>query len=89
MIALFRDQVGLTPKAFWRVRRFQAALRHVESGLGRGSRHRPFNGAALAAALGYFDQAHFNREFRVFTGVSPRVYLAQGVERPDHVPLRG
>ena len=81
LIALFREQVGLTPKAYWRVRRFQAALRAVEG----GARH----GAPLAAALGYFDQAHFDREFRHFTGMSPRAYRAHRIERPYHVPLRG
>lgn len=81
LIELFRDEVGLTPKAYWRVRRFQAALKGVESGAVRG--------AGLAAELGYCDQAHFNREFQHFTGLSPRAYLAQRVERPNHVPLRG
>ncbi|WNG39941.1 AraC family transcriptional regulator [Archangium violaceum] len=80
LIALFRDEVGLGPKEFWRVRRFQAALRHVDSS-------RPVRCAELAVELGYCDQAHFNREFRGFVGLSPRAYVAQGVERPNHVPL--
>jgi AraC-like DNA-binding protein len=79
--ALFRDRVGLTPKAFWRVRRFQAALRELEAGERLG--------AEVAALVGYFDQAHFDREFRAMTGMSPRAYLAYRVERPNHVPLRG
>jgi AraC-like DNA-binding protein len=81
LIALFADDVGLTPKAFWRVRRFQAALRAVERGVP--------GDAALALRLGYFDQAHFDREFRHFTGLSPRAYRAEAIERPNHVPLRG
>jgi len=81
LIALFREEVGLTPKAYWRVRRFQGALRRID----RGKR----NGAQLAAELGYFDQAHFDREFRAFCGLSPSQYLAREVERPNHVPLRG
>jgi AraC-like DNA-binding protein len=82
LIARFREQVGLTPKAFWRVRRFQAALRQLERPLG-------LRGAALAAELGYFDQAHFIREFHQFAGLSPGEYLEQEVARPNHVPLRG
>jgi AraC-like DNA-binding protein len=81
LIALFADEVGLTPKAFWRVRRFQAALRAVE--------RRTPGDAALALGLGYFDQAHFDREFRHFTGLSPRAYRAEAIERPNHVQLRG
>jgi AraC-like DNA-binding protein len=38
---------------------------------------------------GYFDQAHFIRDFQDFTGLSPRAYLAREVTRPNHVSLRG
>lgn len=55
LIALFRAEVGLSPKAYARIRRFQAALRLLGTG-------RP--GARVAADVGYFDQAHFVREFR-------------------------
>ncbi len=81
LIALFREEVGLSPKAFWRVRRFRAALRDLD----RGAR----NGAALAVDAGYFDQAHFDREFRRLAGLSPREYLSARVERPNHVPMHG
>lgn len=81
LIALFADHVGLTPKAFWRVRRFQAALRAIERGMP--------GDAALALRLGYFDQAHFDREFRHFTGLNPRAYRDEAIRRPSHVPLRG
>ncbi|HET6335312.1 MAG TPA: helix-turn-helix domain-containing protein [Polyangiales bacterium] len=82
LIACFREQIGLTPKAYWRVRRFQAALRHLEA-------MRDVRGAEVAAEHGYFDQAHFIRDFQDFAGLSPRAYLAQEVVRPNHVPLRG
>lgn len=79
LLALFRDQVGLGPKAFWRVRRFRAALRDLDAGRTRG--------ATIAADHGYFDQAHFLREFRVLAGSSPRVYLASRVLGTDHVAV--
>ncbi|MDI1451473.1 helix-turn-helix domain-containing protein [Polyangium sp. 6x1] len=82
LIARFREQVGLAPKAYWRVRRFQAALRRLESARDAG-------GAEIAAEHGYFDQAHWIREFRAFSGMSPRAYLARECARPNHVPLRG
>ncbi|QDE84909.1 helix-turn-helix domain-containing protein [Myxococcus xanthus] len=81
LLALFREEVGLSPKTYWRVRRFRAALLDVEQGALRG--------AALAAEHGYFDQAHFLREFRSLAGASPREYLATRVEGTDHVAVSG
>ncbi|APR81399.1 Transcriptional regulator, AraC family protein [Minicystis rosea] len=81
LLSLFRDEVGLSPKAYWRVRRFRAALREVERGALRG--------AAVAAEHGYFDQAHFLREFRALAGSSPREYLAARVAGTGHVSVRG
>jgi AraC-like DNA-binding protein len=64
---LFREQVGLTPKLFGRVRRFYALLGRIEKGL-------PLNWADLAADCGYFDQAHLIHDFRAFAGVTPLEY---------------
>jgi AraC-like DNA-binding protein len=79
--ALFHEEIGLSPKAYWRVRRFRAALRDLERGAMRGS--------TLAYEHGYCDQAHFLREFRALAGSSPREYLAARVAGTDHVSLFG
>jgi AraC-like DNA-binding protein len=82
MLQLFHDEVGLNPKAYWRVRRFRAALAQLD--------RRGMNGAALAAALGYADQPHFIREFRAISGGSPRQYLSGRVgDNSDHVSVFG
>ncbi|HEY6881503.1 MAG TPA: helix-turn-helix domain-containing protein, partial [Polyangiales bacterium] len=77
---LFAAAVGLSPKLFARVRRFEAALERI---------HRVGNGslAALALAAGYSDQAHFTRDFRVFTGLTPGGYRALAPRHAFHVPL--
>jgi AraC-like DNA-binding protein len=80
LIALFRDRVGLGPKAYWRVRRFRGALDQLEAGAR--------NGAGVAADHGYFDQAHWIREFRALAGSSPREYLSARIPGTDHVSLR-
>jgi AraC-like DNA-binding protein len=79
-IEVFNGEVGLTPKLFCRVRRFQRALRSI----GQGA---PVEWAAVAADCGYFDQAHFIRDFRAFSGINPSAYLAQRTEHLNHVPL--
>lgn len=79
-IEVFSGEVGLTPKLFCRVRRFQRVLRRIGKG-------RAVEWAAVAADGGYFDQAHFIRDFRAFSGINPSTYVAQRTEHLNHVPL--
>src|ERR1700733_14749876 len=76
-ISLFRSAVGLNPKHYYRIRRFNSTVRSMAAGgrLGLG---------AIAAAAGYSDQAHLTREFREFAGVTPTQYRPSGVDRPLH-----
>jgi AraC-like DNA-binding protein len=80
-IEIFRYQVGLTPKLFSRVRRFQRILRSIE-------KCRAVEWADVAAAGGYYDQAHFIHDFREFCGLTPSLYVNETVEYPNFVPLR-
>ena len=57
----FREEIGLPPRLFGRIVRFQRAFRAV----GHES------GAAIAARCGYADQAHLVREIRRFAGRTP------------------
>ena len=61
------------------MRRLQAALRRLDTGRPRG--------ATIAADLGYFDQAHFVREFRSFTAMTPTQYAHRRSWLPSHVEL--
>lgn len=79
-IQAFDERVGLTPKSFCRVRRFQGALRLIA----RGGR---VKWADLAADCGYFDQAHFIHDFGHFSGLNPSTYLNCRTEHINHVRL--
>jgi AraC-like DNA-binding protein len=79
-ISLFTDEVGLTPKLYQRVRRFQRLLDRI--------RHGRRDWVTLALDSGFFDQAHLIRDFREFSGLTPRRYLASGGEWQNHVPIR-
>jgi AraC-like DNA-binding protein len=63
----FRRAVGTSPKQFAGLVRFRQVLRLPRPSL-----------TALAHAAGYFDQAHFIRDFRAFTGQAPRQFFAAG-----------
>jgi AraC-like DNA-binding protein len=78
---LFHEQVGVSPKTFHRVRRFQHTLARL-----RGVRQ--VDWADLAVAFGYYDQAHLSHDFRQIAGMTPSAYLAAATEHLNHVPLR-
>ena len=67
-IQVFKTEVGLTPKLFSRIQRFQQTRTVIQQ-------HLAPNWAAIAVDLGYFDQSHLIREFLEFTGLSPTQYL--------------
>jgi AraC-like DNA-binding protein len=80
-INTFAREVGLTPKLYSRVRRFQRVLRTVHG-------QRDVDWAGVALACGYFDQPHLIRDFRAFAGLSPSAYLHARTEHLNHVPVR-
>lgn len=79
-IALFRRAVGLTPKLYCRVLRFQHALE-------RAATDRLASWVDLAIDTGYSDQSHFSREFREFAGVTPEQYRKTSPSSVNHLPI--
>jgi AraC-like DNA-binding protein len=79
-IQLFCDEVGLTPKLFSRVSRFQRVVRTAHP-LGK------INWAQMALDCGYYDQAHFNHDFLAFAGITPQQYLERKTPHINHVPM--
>jgi AraC-like DNA-binding protein len=77
-IEIFRDQVGLTPKLFGRLRRFRRCLAAIGAA-------QEVDWADLAIACGYSDQPHLIHDFRVFTGLTPSVYLRHRTAHVNHL----
>jgi AraC-like DNA-binding protein len=65
---VFREALGMSPKAYARLTRFQRAL-HIA----REDGHAGW--ASVAAAAGYYDQAHLIAEFHAIAGVTPRTLV--------------
>jgi AraC-like DNA-binding protein len=81
VIALFRSAVGLAPKLYCRVLRFQRALERIARD--------PRSGQVDAALeAGYSDQPHLVREFQAFAGITPGEYAAAPPRLPNHLPIR-
>ncbi|SFV03367.1 AraC-type DNA-binding protein [Polaromonas sp. YR568] len=88
-IRLFSQAVGLPPKLYGRVQRFQKALslmQKMQAARG-GAPSIPPSLALVAMEAGYADQPHFNREFREFSGVTPEQYRLARPESANHVAV--
>lgn len=64
---VFRDTVGMKPKEYSRIVRFQKALWMMQRG--------ESNYAGIAAECGYSDQSHFIRNFKELSGYTPEVLI--------------
>src|SRR5262249_29335645 len=62
----FRGRVGMSPKLFCRIQRFQSVFRVIEEGN---------SWVSAAAECGYYDQADFIRDSHDFAGETPAALL--------------
>ena len=65
---LVYQHTGLSPKSFDKIHRFKTSLKLI------GENKLPLTSIAYDA--GYFDQSHFIRDFKSFTGLTPSAYLS-------------
>ncbi len=73
----FLTTVGLRPKVVARIVRLRRIIQLMQE-------EPDTSLAALAFDAGYYDQAHFNREFKSFTGKSPRDYFGREHVLPEY-----
>jgi AraC-like DNA-binding protein len=67
-IRRFKQTIGLAPKQFSNVIRFQKALYYKRMG---------WDWPDITIRCGYYDQAHFIKEFKLFSGTSPQNILTK------------
>jgi AraC-like DNA-binding protein len=77
---LFREQIGVSPKLYCRIQRFQQAVQQIHRGA-------DVRWAELALTCGYYDQSHFTNDFHAFSGLSPTHYSATPRRWSNHIPL--
>ncbi|WP_316839467.1 helix-turn-helix domain-containing protein [Pedobacter gandavensis] len=74
----FKQYVGITPKLFSRICRFQSSLKQLN--------HHQFDKLSdLAYENNYADQSHFIRSFKEFTGLSPYQYQKRSTELAENL----
>lgn len=81
LITLFKKYVGLSPKIFSRIYKFQKVIHLIEQ-------QKKIDWSMLAYECGYFDQAHFIKEFQAFSGVNPVSYLEKRGPYLNYLPMR-
>jgi AraC-like DNA-binding protein len=62
------EQLGITPKSFLKVVRFKEVLKLIDS-------NHQLDWQDILYECGYFDQAHFIKDFKIFTGKTPTQFL--------------
>jgi AraC-like DNA-binding protein len=67
LTSTFVEQVGVSPKQYARVMRFNRALNLIHAGTA--------SIADVAAAAGYYDQPHLNADFKELSGFTPTEFL--------------
>ncbi|PAV30090.1 AraC family transcriptional regulator [Virgibacillus profundi] len=79
-IQVFKNEVGLTPKQFSRIQRFQKVLQIIKG-------REQVNWTDIAFDCGYYDQAHFIHDFKSYSGLSPKSYHLHHGKQQNHVPF--
>jgi AraC-like DNA-binding protein len=96
VLGLFQRFVGLAPKQYHRVRRFQQVLHQVTAGARsepaldlelRGRPAREPDWADVALAHGYYDQSHLARDFRELARVTPSEYVRRYRGLVNYLPI--
>lgn len=92
VLNLFRRWIGVSPKQYARISRFQVLLQTLATGVPMDPAMRAAalpspDWARLAAETGYADQSHLSHEFQAFAGTTPGAYVAAYSGLTNYLPI--
>lgn len=77
---MFRKQVGVTPKVYLKVMRFQKAVQMISAA-------DSINWGQISQECGFYDQAHFINDFKHFSGLTPAKFAEIQINYPNYIPV--
>jgi len=82
LISQFKKYIGLTPKYYQRILRFNEILQQIH-------KSEKIEWSQIAYQCEYADQSHFIKEFKHFSGINPQKFIQQDFhkEEPNFFPL--
>lgn len=80
LLSIFNKQVGLNPKSLIRIFRFQKVIQALE-------KNEKIDWLQVATDCGYYDQAHFVKDFYAFSGITPGLYPEQKGDYLNYIPI--
>lgn len=78
--AMFRRHVGVTPKSYLKIMRFQKAVRTIDS-------TDEIDWGNIALECGFYDQSHFINDFKHFAGFTPEHYARIHKIYQNYIPV--
>lgn len=77
---MFRKQIGVTPKSYLKIMRFQKAVKTIDAAV-------QFDWGEIALDCGFYDQAHFINDFKHFSGFTPEQYSKIHTNYQNYIPV--